>query len=108
MKKSKSFQKSLIKTLKDPVEAAEYINAVLKENDVDLLLVALQDVAKAHGGLAKLSRKAKLNRGNLYKMLHRNGHPYHRSIVNVLKAIGLRFAVVPVDPNMRILIKKAA
>jgi len=108
MKRTKSFHKSLLKTLKDPIEAAEYLNAALRENDVDLVLAALRDVAKAQGGMAKLSRDADLNRGNLYKMLNRKGHPYHRSVVSVLKAVGLRFAIVPDKPDTKIQIRQAA
>ena len=93
--KTKSFHQSLIKTLKDPVEASEYLNAVLREGDIDLLLVALRDVAEAQGGMSKLSRQTRLNRANLYQMLSKHGNPRLHSIENVLKVYGLRIGVFP-------------
>ncbi len=49
------YHDSLIKVLKDPGEAAEYINAALEDGDTEMLLVALRNVAEAHGGMSKLS-----------------------------------------------------
>ena len=95
MKRTKSFHKSLMKALKNPAEASEYLNAVIKEGDSILLLDALRDVAKAQGGMAKLSRQTKMNRGNLYKMLSKHGNPGIQSVESVLKVFGLRLAVVP-------------
>ena len=95
MKRTKSFRDSLIKALKDPVEASEYLNAVLKEGDVGLLLAALRDVAEAQGGISKLSRQTKLNRANLYQMLSDHGNPRIHSVENVLKVFGLKIGVLP-------------
>src|SRR3989344_5743 len=98
MKRTKSFRKSLIKSLKDPVEAAGYLNAVLAEGDVALLLEALRDVAEAQRGIARLARRAKLNRANLYQMLSAHGNPRVHSLESVLKAFGLKIGVLP-DPK---------
>lgn len=92
---SKSFKEYLLKSLKDPGQAAEYINAALKENDLNFLLTALRDVAEAQGGMALLSRKAKLNRANLYQMLSGHGNPRIHSLESVLRVFGLRLAVMP-------------
>ena len=95
MRRTKSFRDSLIKALKDPVEAAEYLNAVLEEGDVTLLLEALRDVAEAQRGFAKLARLTKLNRANLYQMLSDHGNPRVQSLESVLKAFGLKIGVLP-------------
>ena len=95
MKKTKSFQESLIKALRDPREAAAYLNAVLREGDSTLLLVALRDVAQARGGMTELSRKTRMHRGNLYKMLSKRGKPEIQSVETVLKAVGLQFSIIP-------------
>ena len=42
--------------LKDPVEAAAYIEAVMELDDPAALLVALRHVAKAHG-MAEVARR---------------------------------------------------
>ena len=93
MTRTKSYRESLIKALKNPREAAEYLNAALEQEDREMFLVALRNVAEAHGGMAKLSRLAKLNRANLYKMMSEDGHPEIQSIHRVLETFGLKLAV---------------
>ncbi|MCE7983195.1 MAG: transcriptional regulator [Caldilinea sp. CFX5] len=44
---SQSYQEQLIIALKDPDEAAAYLNAALEEGSVELFLLALQNVAEA-------------------------------------------------------------
>lgn len=44
---------------------AAYLSAVLDENDPDLLLAALGDIARARG-MAKLAEDSGLNRESLY------------------------------------------
>jgi probable addiction module antidote protein len=81
-----------MKALKDSTEAAEYINAAIEENDLDTLLLALRDVAEAQG-MSVVSRRAKLNRVSLYKMLSHRGNPHLQSVINLLNAAGLRLKV---------------
>ncbi len=92
MKPAKNYRDSLRKTLKDPAEAAEYINAAIEENDLDTFLLALRDVAEAQG-MAAISRRAKLNRVSLYKMLSHRGNPHLESVMHLLQAAGLRLSV---------------
>jgi DNA-binding phage protein len=44
-----SYQDYLLKSLKDPQEAAAYIDGALELRDSAALLLALRQVAKAHG-----------------------------------------------------------
>lgn|GEM_PF-6904587 len=49
-KRTKKYEESLIESLKDPAEAAAYLNAHLGEEDGEaLFLLALRDVARANG-----------------------------------------------------------
>ena len=89
----KRYHDSLIKALKDPVEAAEYLDAVLEEGDKKMFLVALKNVAEARGGLTKLSNVTKLNRANLYKVFSKRGNPEIQTLWNVLHTFGLRLSV---------------
>lgn len=97
----KHYHDSLIKALKDPQEAAEYLNAVLEEKDEEMFLVALRNVAEARGGLSKLSSSAKLNRANLYKILSRQGNPEIQTLAQILHNFGLRLAVAPEEKQIR-------
>ncbi len=49
MKPTKSYQESLLASLRDPQEAAEYLNAALEESDERVFLLALNNVAQANG-----------------------------------------------------------
>ena len=88
-----SYHNDLIEALKDPAEAAAYLDAALEEGDPCLFLLSLRNVAEAHGGLLKLSQKTKLNRVNLYRMLSRQGNPEINSLAKLLDAMGFRLAV---------------
>ncbi len=93
MSKISSYQKDLIETLKDPCEAAEYLSAAIEEGDRAVFLLALRNVAEAHGGMAAIAQKANLNRESLYRMLSGKGNPEIKSLYSLLHAIGLRLAI---------------
>lgn len=92
MQPAKPYHDNLIKALKDPREAAEYINAAIEEDDLETLLLALRDVAEARG-MSAISRRAKLNRVSLYKMLSHRGNPHFQSVARLLHAVGLTLFV---------------
>jgi len=85
----------LDKVLKDPKEAARYLNAAAEENDQTLILVALAQVAKAHG-LSKTAAKASLSRMGLYKTLSKKGNPEFKTFMGVLNAAGLQMSFRPI------------
>lgn len=95
MKPYRSYNESLKKALKDPEEAAGYLNAVLEEGSYPMFLVALRNVAEANGGMLYLSRKTKLSRPNLYRMLSKSGRPEIHSLYKVLQVFGLTLSVLP-------------
>ena len=43
----KSYRASLIESLKDPKEAAAYLDAVFEDKDIALILIAIHDVLDA-------------------------------------------------------------
>ena len=86
----------LLERLKDPKQAAAYLEAVLDEGDQAALMLALRQVAKARGGVAELARKSKLAREATYRMLSASGNPELRSLTALLAAAGLRLSVTPI------------
>ena len=48
-KKITVYQEDLIEALKDPREAVAYLSAAMEEDDRALFLLALRNVAEAHG-----------------------------------------------------------
>ena len=95
MAKTRSYQSDLLEALKDPVEAAEYLNAALEEGEPEVFLLALRDVVESYGGMGKLATSTSLNRENLYRMLSSKGNPEFFSLSTVLSAVGFRLAVEP-------------
>ena len=91
--KTNDYQKALLKDLQDPVEAREYLNAALEENDPALFLLALRNVAEARGGMQKVAAMAHLNRENLYRMLSQKGNPEFYSLKSLIQALGLKLAI---------------
>ncbi|MBF0498990.1 MAG: putative addiction module antidote protein [Candidatus Riflebacteria bacterium] len=95
MKKiARDHQEYLLEALKDPDEAAAYLNAALEEKDGELFLIALRNVVEAHG-MAKIARKAKLNRENMYRMLSEHGNPEFSSLWSLVNSLGFRLSVTP-------------
>src|SRR5438094_10085755 len=91
--KTESYRESLLESLRNPDEAAHYLNACLDDEDVRVFLLALRDVAEARGGIRVLSSDTGLNRESLYRMLSKSGNPSLDSLAAVLNACGLRLAV---------------
>ena len=75
--------------LTDDAAIAEYINAILEEDDTDLLLMALSDVARARG-MAQVAKESGLGRESLYKALAPGAKPRFDTIMKVARALGVR------------------
>lgn len=101
MKKSKPYEVELLESLKDPVEAVAYLNAHLEDESDDadeLFLLALRDVAKAHG-FSDIAKNANLGRESLYKSLSENGNPKLGTLRALLKAMGLKLSIEAEEPQ---------
>lgn len=75
--------------------AKRYLDAAMEDEDPKVFLLALKDVAEAYGGIGKLSKRTKLNRENLYRMLSKRGNPELFSLHRVLNELGFRLTVEP-------------
>ncbi|MBD2441397.1 DNA-binding protein [Nostoc sp. FACHB-110] len=93
MPKSKSYHEKLIQDLKNPLEAAAYIEVVLEEGDPKMLSKALQNVIESHGGVDQLSTQVQELYNKLDKMLSEKGEIEFYSLNSVLDALGLHLAV---------------
>ncbi|HOY68976.1 MAG TPA: putative addiction module antidote protein [Candidatus Ozemobacteraceae bacterium] len=95
---TKPYKESLLESLKDPEEAAAYLNASLEdaieEGDNRGFLLALRDVAEAQG-FREMATKAHLNRESMYKMLSAKGNPEFSSLWRLLYSLGLGLKIQP-------------
>ncbi|MCC5850239.1 MAG: putative addiction module antidote protein [Verrucomicrobia bacterium] len=89
-----NYDAGLHEDLLDPVEAAAYLNAALDDGTQSIFLMALRDVAKAHG-LTRLSRETTLNRENMYRILSEDGNPQFSSLKTLLDSLDLKLAIEP-------------
>ena len=99
MTTSRKFQSSLVGGLRDPKEAAAYLDAALEAGDRGAFLLAIRNVIDALGGMTQIARHTGLNRENLYRVLSEQGNPELNSLEKLLKGMGLRLAV-EVDPEL--------
>jgi len=97
--KTEPYRESLLKALRKPADAAHYLNACLEDEDPRVFLLALRDVADAHGGLGALAESSQLNRESLYRALSKSGNPSLNSLAAVLNSLGLRLAVQSLAPS---------
>jgi len=101
MAKSVDYQDYLIKSLKEPKEAAGYLNAALDDDDINGFLEALRNVVEAQGGMTKLAEKSSKGRNSLYKAISSTGNPYLRNTNEILHALGFHLSVTPNDISDR-------
>ena len=75
--------------LDSDVAVAEYLTAILEENDPGLLAAALGDIARARG-MSEIARASGLAREALYKALKPDAQPRFDTIARVCQALGVR------------------
>jgi probable addiction module antidote protein len=71
---------------------AEYLAAALEDENPDVFLAALADVAKARG-ISAIAQSTGLGRESLYKALAPGAKPRYETIMKVLHGLGVRLTV---------------
>lgn len=94
IKASVDYRTDLLRRLKDPKFAADYLSGCLEDDDATFLL-ALRDVVEAHGGVGRLAVRTRLNREHLFRMLSKSGNPHLNSLRRLAGAVGLKLALRP-------------
>lgn len=79
--------------------AVEYLKAAMESldnpDDRAAGLLALRTVAEAYGGLALVAAEAGISRESLYRTLSPKGNPTLKTLLAVLKTVGMRLSVEP-------------
>lgn len=97
-----AYEEILIKDLKkNPEEAVLYLNACLEEKDPRVFLIAVKQVLEALGGITKFSRKTKLGRVSIYKMLSKKGNPGFMNVLALLSCAGITLRAVPKTSKLK-------
>lgn len=79
--------------------AVAYLKAAMESlddpDDRAAGLLALRTVAEAYGGLGAVAAEAGISRESLYRALSAKGNPTLKTILAVLKAVGMKLSVEP-------------
>ena len=79
--------------LKTQKQIVAYLNGALEDGDPAVLLEALRNVAQAKGGMSTLAKAAGVSRESLYRTLSRRGNPKIDTVMQLLRALGLKLAI---------------
>ena len=79
--------------LDSPEIIAEYLSAAAEDENPDVFMAALGDVARSQG-MAKVSAVSGLGRESLYKTFTAGSHPRFETVSAVMNALGLKFKVI--------------
>ena len=105
MREHPTFREIFVEQLQDPEFAYEYIKLALEEyeedKDMPFFLDTLRALTDAQGGISKLAAKTKLNRQHLYRILSPEGNPTLETIGVILRGLGFRFSVVPLEKKAK-------
>jgi probable addiction module antidote protein len=93
-----SYHEWEVKELREDREfAVEYLKAAMEslDNPEERAggLIALRAVAEAYGGLGAVAAQAGIRRESLYRALSPTGNPTLKTLIAVLKTVGLRLTV---------------
>ena len=73
-----------------------YLDEALETAEPAFIAQALGTVARARG-MTQIAKDAGLSRESLYKALSAEGNPEFDTVIRVLRALGLRLSVAPVE-----------
>ena len=71
---------------------AEYLTAALEDENPDVFLAAIGDVAKARG-ISAIAQSTGLGRESLYKALAPGAKPRYDTILKVLRGLGVKLTI---------------
>jgi probable addiction module antidote protein len=86
--------------LNTPSDIAHYLQAALDEKNSAFFLVAPGTAARAYG-MSSIATKTNLGRESLYEALTADGNPHFKTVLCVLRSLGVRLSVTPEPPPAR-------
>lgn len=93
MTRTRSYKDDLLKALTNPIEAREYLNAALEDENPEVFLLALRDVVEANSTMSELEQATNRNRESLSKTLSEKGNLQLNNIRSILSNLGFKLTV---------------
>ena len=91
--KIKSYHSYLVESLKDPAEAAAYLEAGFEDGELEPMLLALKNVAEARRSLASTPNESDASWEMCYQLLSQGEVPGILLISKLLNSLGLKLSV---------------
>ena len=96
MGKTSSYREALLESLRDPNEAAAYLDAAMEDSQ-EAFLKASRNVAHSRQiSMSQVASDSGVQRETLYRSLSEDGNPTLKTLRSVLNTLGLRLGIVPV------------
>jgi probable addiction module antidote protein len=92
MNKTKLTDFDITQYLDSKETIAEYLSQVLEDKDMDELLEALGNIAKAKG-MSQISSETGLGRESLYKTFQKGTKPRFDTIMKVIESFGVKIKI---------------
>lgn len=89
----KSYHSYLIESLKDPLEAAAYLDTVIEDGDFEHILLALKNVAEAQQNITSNSKSNNLNIDITSQLFPNQQHSELMTVAKLLNQLGLKLSV---------------
>jgi probable addiction module antidote protein len=70
-----------------------YLEAALEENDTELLLSVIGDIARSKG-MAQIAKELNVARESLYRSLSPEGNPSFSTVMQVLDILGFQLSLI--------------
>jgi probable addiction module antidote protein len=80
--------------LENEEDIKAYLEAVLEDNDPELLYMALGNIARARG-MTQIAKEAGVTREALYRSLSETGNPAYSTVSKVINAFGFDLTLKP-------------
>jgi probable addiction module antidote protein len=85
--------------LDDEETIAEYLNAALEDENPNMFLVAIKDVARARG-MTQLAKDTGLGRESLYKSLSDGAKPRYDTVLKIMRGLNIQLIVQPLSKEI--------
>lgn len=101
MRKMRTWREYLIERFADREKAISYLQVALEEYQVDgdtaALMLALQTVIEAQGGIHELANRIHTGPQTVLKMLSSDNTPTLDTLGTILNALGWRLSIEPLE-----------
>ena len=99
MREMGDWREYLMERLSDPENAINYLDVSLEEyqadGDTDFLLMGLQNVVEAQGGVSTFAERTGLEKETLLELLSNGAAPRIDTFNIIVKALGCRLSIKP-------------